>query len=451
LGYYAERSPLYLGGYSSVQQGAGAGHEISGYAGLRDAILAINPAAVVEHLPGVTSEALDEIDASSVEAAANYDVVVVYVGDDERHSSEDLDRSSLALPGAQAALVSAVAARNSNTIVYLETAGAVDVASFQAQVPALLWSSYNGQRKGQALADVLLGATPPSGHLPFTWYADAAELPALSDYAIRPHAGSLGRTYMYFRGRALYPFGYGQSYTSFRYSGLAADRLEVDANDTLTLHAQVTNPGDLTAADVVQLYVSTPDAAPELERPLKRLCAFQKLTLAPGETRGVDFTLAASELAFFDQERGRYAVDAGLYRFELSTSSSDSDLQQELRVRVTGALRAVPRVVSAKPQLEGDAVSGIVQRVVFPRHVNVQPALTVAFSDDTLYGYITSGQSTPLPPELSIQLSSNRPEIVSVGPEGVLRTGGVPGVATVTAGVEFGNARAATEFVIYVR
>jgi len=78
LGYYAARSPLYLGGYSSVQQGVGARHEISGYAGLRAAILALNPAAVVEHLPGLTSEALDEIDAPSVEAAANYDVVVVH-------------------------------------------------------------------------------------------------------------------------------------------------------------------------------------------------------------------------------------------------------------------------------------------------------------------------------------------------------------------------------------
>jgi beta-glucosidase len=256
---------------------------------------------------------------------------------------------------------------------------------------------------------------------------------------------------MYFRGRALYPFGYGQSYTSFRYSALAADRLEVDANDTLTLHAQITNTGDSAGADVVQLYVSTPDALPELERPLKRLCAFQKLTLAPGETRAVDFTLAASELAFFDQARQAYAVDAGVYRFELSSSSSDADLEQELRVRVTGALRAVPRVVSAKPQLEDDAFSGIVQRVIFPRHASVQPALTVAFSDDTLYGYITRGKSLPLPAELRIELRSNRPEIVSVDAGGVLRTGGVPGVATITAGVESGNDRAATEFVIYVR
>jgi beta-glucosidase len=451
VGYYAEPSPLYLGGYSSEQQGLGVSHELSGYAGLRAAILALNPGAVIDHLPGVTSEALDEIDASAVEAAANYDVVVVYLGDDARHSSEDLDRRSLALPGAQAALASAVAARNSNTIVYLETAGAVDVASFQAQVPALLWSSYNGQRKGRALADVLLGVTPPSGHLPFTWYADAAELPDLADYSIRPNAGSLGRTYMYFQGRILYPFGYGQSYTSFSYSAFAVERAEVDANDSLTLHAQVTNTGALSGAEVVQLYVSTPDAAPELERPRQRLCAFRKLVLAPGETRSVDFTLPVPELAFFDEQRGRYAVDAGEYRFALATSSADADLQQELRVRVTGSLRAVPRVVSAKPQLEGDAAAGIVQRVIFPRDAVVLPALTVAFSDDTLYGYIRRGQSTPLPPELGLELRSNRPEIASVDAQGVLRTGSLPGVATITASVDSGGVRAATEFVIYVR
>ena len=451
VGYYAARSPLYLGGYSSEQQGVGASHELSGYAGLRAAILALNPEARIDHLPGVTSEALDQIDAASVEAVANYDVVIVYLGDDARHSSEDLDRNSLALPGAQAALASAVAARNSKTIVYLETAGAVDVASFQAQVPALLWSSYNGQRKGQALADVLLGATSPSGHLPFTWYADEAELPALADYSIRPSASSLGRTYMYFQGRVLYPFGHGQSYTSFSYSALTTERLQVDANDTLTLHAQITNTGEVFGADVVQLYVSTPDALPELERPLKRLCAFQKITLAPGETRDVKLQVAVSELAFFDEQRGRYSVDAGEYRFALSTSSADADLQQELRVRVTGALAAVPRVVSAKPQLEDDAAAGIVQRVVFPRDAVVQPALTVAFSDDTLYGYIRRGQSTPLPAELRLELHSNRPEIAFVDTRGVLRTGSLPGVATIAASVESGGVRAATEFVIYVR
>jgi len=214
---------------------------------------------------------------------------------------------------------------------------------------------------------------------------DLAELPALSDYSMRTHASSLGRTYMYFRDRVQYPFGYDLSYTRFSYSGLAVERLEVDANDTLTLHAQITNTGDSSGADVVQLYVSTPDAAPELERPLKRLCAFRKLTLAPGETRGVDFTLAASELAFFDG------------------------------------------------------------------HASIQPGLTVAFSDDTLYDYSNAAQRSPLPAQLNVELSSHRPEIVFVDAQGELRSGGVLGVATITAGVAAGAARAATEFVIYVR
>jgi len=168
-------------------------------------------------------------------------------------------------------------------------------------------------------------------------------------------------------------------------------------------------------------------------------------------TRNVDFPLAASELAFLDEQREGYAAAAGEYRFALSTSSAEADLQQELRVRVTGELRAVPRVVSAKPQLEDDAAAGIVQRVVFPRDAVVQPALTVAFSDDTLYGYIKRGQSTPLPAELRLELRSNRPEIASVDARGVLRTGKLRGVATITASVESGGVRAATEFVIYVR
>jgi len=450
MGPYANPAKMYFGGYSSEQGPAGIAKSVNGYAGVKAAVQAIHPQAVVDFYPGVNPETLAEVDPASVAAAANYDAVIVYAGDDERHSREDVDRKDLALPGAQAALISQVAARNPNTIVYLETVGQVDVGSFEPAVGALLWSSHNGQRKGEALADVLLGKYDPSGHLPFTWYEDLRELPQLDDYGIRPSASSLGRTYMYFRGKSAYPFGFGQSYTTFRYSALRVQRARVDANGTIRVSAEITNTGPVAGDDVVQLYVTTPNAPAALERPLKRLRAFEKVSLRPHETKRVSFSIDVADLAFFDAATGQYAVDTGVYGIQLSSSSADRDIQQQAFVAVSGALRPRPAVVTAKPRANGDAAQGILQRIVFPSDTEIDPRLTVAMADDSLYGYITKGASKPLPSAMKIHYRSNRPDVVSVTGAGVLRTAG-SGLATVTVRVEYEGAAAETEFVVYVR
>src|SRR5207237_1442928 len=158
------------------------------------------------------------------------------------------------------------------------------VTSFQPHVAAMLWSSYNGQRKGESLADVVLGKVNPSGHLPFTWYRDDSQLPALADYGIRPSAASPGRTYMYFTGQPSYPFGYGLSYDTFQFSRLRADRSHLDANGTLHVTADVTNTGDVPGAEVAQLYVTTPDAPAAAQRPARRLEGFARVSLQPHQT-----------------------------------------------------------------------------------------------------------------------------------------------------------------------
>ena len=173
----------------------------------------------MDFLPGLRSITTGPVDDAAVTAAAGYDVAVVYAGTDLGTAAEDTDRTDLALPGAQAELIRRVAAANPRTVVYLETIGQVDLGAV-GPVPALLWSSYNGQRKGEALADVLLGTVNPSARLPFTWYADPRQLPAIGDYAIRPSATSAGRTYMYFTGNVAYPFGHGLSYTTFSLTNL---------------------------------------------------------------------------------------------------------------------------------------------------------------------------------------------------------------------------------------
>jgi len=446
MGAYANPSSLYLGGYSSNQGASGVAKQVNSYQGVKAAVQKIDPAAVVDYYPGVTGAKLDTVDPASVAAAKNYDAVIVVAGTDANTADEGADRSTLALPGAQSALISQVAAQNPRTVAYLETMGQVDTSGFQSQVPALLWSSYNGQRQGAALADVLLGAANPSGRLPFSWYRGLDQLPPIGDYAIRPTATSAGRTYMYFTGDVTYPFGYGLSYSDFTYSHLRAAR-HADANGTLRVTADVTNRGSRAGAAVPQLYVATPFEPASAQRPIKRLAAFQKVTVGPHRTSRVTFTVPVSKFAFYDEAAKRYKVDAGAYELQLSTSSAD--VAARTSVRVGGTLRPTPSVVTAKPVQTGDAADGVVQRVMFARNTTVDPQLTVSMADESIAGYLTKGASVPLPKGLTVSYRSNRPQVVRVEGNRTIRTVGA-GVATVTATVRYNGRSASTTFVVDV-
>lgn len=449
IGPYANPSSLFLGGYSSDQGSSGTEKEVNSYQGLKDAVRRLDPDATVDYYPGV-SPGGESVDAASVKAAAGYDAVVVHVGTDADTADEGQDRTSLDLPGAQADLIRRVAAVNPRTVVYLETMGEVDVTRFQDAVPALLWSSYNGERQGESLADVVLGHYDPSGRLPFTWYRDVSSLPPTDDYAIRPTATHRGRTYMYYRGPVSYPFGYGLSYTSFRLSHLTVSDTAPDADGVLRVGADVTDTGSVAGDEVVQLYVTTPDAPAALQRPLKRLEGFTKVSLRPHETRHVTFTVQVPRLAFFDQRSGRYRVDDGRYGIQLGTSSADAGIRAQTVVHVSGQLTPVPATVTARPVAEGDAARGISQRVIFANHVVVDPQLTVAMNDDSLHGYRVGGSGTPLPAGMRVRYRSNRPRVVSVDPSGVVRTVG-RGVATVTVTVDYHGRQASGHFVVAVR
>lgn len=445
IGAYANPSSLYLGGYSSNQGPSGVAKQVNPYQGVKAAVQKINPGATVDYYPGVTGDDLGTVDPDSVAAAKDYDTVIVIAGTDASTADEASDRGTLALPGAQSSLISQVADANPRTIVYLETMGQVDTGDFQDKVPAMLWSSYNGQRQGAALADVLLGKVDASGRLPFTWYRSLDQLPPLGDYGIRPTGNSNGRTYMYFDGDVTYPFGYGLSYGRLSYGNLRAART-VGANGTLHVTADVTNRGATAASAVPQLYVSTPDAPASAERPIKRLMAFDKITVPPHRTRQVRFTVPVPELAFFDEAANRYKVDPGRYELQLGTSSGD--VRDREPVRISGALRRTPTVLTAQPAQAGDAARGVAQRVRFGRGKVVKPQLTVAMRDDSLYGYITKGASVPLPKGMTVAYRSNRPKVVRADGR-TIRTAG-PGVATVTATVRYNGGAASTDFVVYV-
>jgi beta-glucosidase len=384
-----------------------------------------------------------------VAAAKNYAAVVLVAGTDFTTGSEANDRSTLALPGAQPELISQVEAANPDTVVYLETMGEVDASPFASTTPALLWSSYNGQRQGAALADILLGKADPSGHLPFTWYANPSQIPPITDYNIRPTATTDGRTYMYFTGSVSWPFGYGLSYASFRYSHLTVDRPHADANGSVTVSADVTDTSRVPGATVAQLYATTPNAPAARQRPAKRLESFQKVFLLPGQTRRLVFRVKVGNLAFFDQASNRYVVDDGRYGLQLGTSSSD--IAQQAFITVTGALRPVPSVVTVQPVLPGDAAGGVAQRVFFPAGATIVPQVTVSLSDQSLYGYITKGKSTPLPAGMIVRYASDRPDVVSVGRGGSAIRAVSPGPATVTVTVTYRGRTATGSFVVDVQ
>jgi beta-glucosidase len=419
IGTFGDPADMYLGGYSSTQTESGVQKAVSGYQGLKDAL----PGARVDFLAGTLPGDLDTVDPAAITAAAGYDAVIVYAGTDRSTSSEDHDRTTLELPGAQAELIRRVAQANPNTIAYLETVGQVDVAPFAASTRAILWSSFNGQRKGAALADILTGAVTPSGRLPFTWYADERQLPPIEDYAIR---SAPGRTYQYFTGTVAYPFGFGLSYTTFDVTGM---RVSPTA-DTLTVTATVTNTGRRTGAEVLQLYATTPDAPAVAQRPRQRLVAFRKVTLAPGASTRVTLPVKVADLAFFDEKTGTFQVDLGRYGLQLGTSSKD--IKQQVYATVSARPQPTPLVVTAKPVAEGDAGHGITQRVRFAIGDRIEPHLTVALSDQKL---LTSG--------FPVVYRSNRRSVVSDD----LAVRG-PGVATITATVTIGGATATGSFVV---
>jgi beta-glucosidase len=240
-----------------------------------------------------------------------------------------MDRPDWSLPGAQGALIQAVYAANPKTIVVLVTAGPVAVDWAQANVPAILTAFYDGQEQGTAIADALFGDTNPGGKLTTTWYTGDATLPDIGDYDLRK-----GRTYLYYNGTPLYPFGFGLSYTTFSYKNFQVEPMSVTPNGAATVTVDITNVGARAGDEVVQLY--THDAFASVARPLKELHGFKRIHLDPGQSQTVSFTLAAKDLAFWDVQSHAWHVEDGVFDIAVGASSADIRAQGALVVQSPG-------------------------------------------------------------------------------------------------------------------
>jgi beta-glucosidase len=214
-------------------------------------------------------------------------------------------------------------------VLVLLNGSALAVNWAQEHVPAIVEAWYPGQSAGAAIADVLFGDYNPGGRLPVTFYRSTDDLPPFDDY--RMAGAGRGRTYRFFRGTPLYPFGHGLSYTTFRYSDLRTSAETMSAGDTITVSLDVTNVGTRAGDEVVQLYVQHVGSA--VERPVKELKGFKRITLAPGERRSVAFPLPASALAYWDSARHRWALEDESVRMLVGASSADIRLDKTVRLR----------------------------------------------------------------------------------------------------------------------
>lgn len=301
--------------------------------------------------PGIkVNYAANETGNAAVDAARASDVALVVVGNDPTcgpdmahdwfstsdgggvtlpctvpsDGREGRDRESIMLEQEQ--LVKQVYAVNPKTIVILVSSFPFAINWTQANVPAILHMAHASQDEGTAIGKVLFGEYNPGGHLVVTWPKSIDQLPPLMDYNIRD-----GRTYMYFKGEPLYPFGYGLSYTTFKYSNLRTSSSQLAKDGSVTVSVDVTNTGSMAGDAVVQLYVKHLHS--KVERPRQELKGLQRIKVQPGETRTVQIPLKASTLAWWDEKLPGFRVEAEPLRLMIGNSSSDIKLATVVQIQ----------------------------------------------------------------------------------------------------------------------
>ena len=260
----------------------------------------------------------DTPDPAAIAAAENADVVVAVVGITSGLEGEEMpvsepgfeggDRTNLKMPEPEEALVRAVAATGKPLVVVLMNGSSLAVNWEKEHANAILESWYSGEEGGAAIARTLSGRNNPAGRLPVTFYTGVDQLPNFQDYSMKV------RTYRYFTGTPLWPFGYGLSYTSFKYSDLTLPKTPMNAGDPMKASVRVTNTGKLAGDEVVQLYLKFPDLP---GAPIRALRGFKRIHLAPGASQTVKFALNRRDLSMVAEAggiivaQGRYTVSVG--------------------------------------------------------------------------------------------------------------------------------------------
>jgi beta-glucosidase len=232
------------------------------------------------------------------------------------------DRLTLQLPATQREMLEKVSALKKPTVVVLTTGSAITFDQDNANAVLLCW--YYGQRGADAVAEALLGEYNPAGRLPITFYCDDGDLPPFESYSMS------NRTYRYFNGKPLYPFGHGLSYTTFRYSNVAISNAAVSSGGSFTVGATLENTGPLDGEEVVQVYATALN--PSVPMPIKQLVGFQRVAIKAGEARNVKIAVPLSLLRHWNEADNRYLTSPGDYRISVGPSSGSSKWMGRIKV-----------------------------------------------------------------------------------------------------------------------
>jgi beta-glucosidase len=277
----------------------------------------------------------DNSSGEAIKIARAADVAIVVVGNHPTCNApwakcplpsdgkEAIDRKSITLE--QEELVKQVLAVNPRTVVVLISSFPFAIQWTEEHVPAIVHMAHNSQEEGNALADVLFGDYNPAGRLVVTWPMSLDQLPPMMDYDIRH-----GRTYMYFRQKPLYPFGYGLSYTTFAYSNLRTSSDQLKRDGEITVSVDVRNTGSRAGDEVVQMYVAHVNS--KVDRPIEELKGFKRIALQPGETKTIRLPLKASALVYWNSAKGAFEVEPDQVSVKIGSSSADIKLQQMVSV-----------------------------------------------------------------------------------------------------------------------
>jgi beta-glucosidase len=312
-------------------------HAITPLQGVRDAV---GPTVTVNY-------AADDTDGAAVKAAKASDVAIVVVGNhptcgpnmgrewtkdgntipcaDPAEGREGRDREVLAL-GPQEELVKKVVAANPRTIMVLVSSFPYTITWSQEHVPAIVHLAHSSQDEGWALAQVLFGDYNPGGHTIVTWPASLDQVPPMLDYDIRH-----GRTYMYFKGTPLYPFGHGLSYTTFRFTNLRTDKLSLARDGELSVKVDVTNTGTVAGDAVPQLYVQ--HVGSKVARPGQQLAGFGRVHLKAGQTTTVTLPIKAAQFAYWDSTAKAMTVEGETLRLMIGSSATQIVLKKDVLVK----------------------------------------------------------------------------------------------------------------------
>jgi beta-glucosidase len=331
------------------------------------------------------------------------------------------------LPGNQNELIKSIAAVNPNTILVMQTMGMVEVEQFRhlPNITGIIWTGYNGQAQGTAMARILFGDVNPGGKLNVTWHKSLNDLPDFNDYSLRGD-GTNGRTYWYYDKDVSYEFGFGLSYTTFDYSNFTISKSSITPNDRISVSVDVMNTGDVDGDEVVQVYVRTPESPESFERPIKRLKGFKRVTIPKGQIKTVSIDIDCADLWFWDAKGGRITFDQGQYVFEIGASSRD--IKGVVNARMNGDYKAILTTVVA----ESD-------KVVLRPGYTIQTSVTACMSDDSFYDISKA----------IVNYKCNNPSVAKVDANGKVTAIGA-GVALIFANVTIDGTTVSSSFPIKV-